>query len=87
MSIGWFRDLVICIAGLVAAGVLIYIAVLFYSLYHRTMHLLDSMHARATIGDEVLQPLIQLVNLIQGIRQGIDTVSKFFKKKEERKDG
>ena len=86
MNIGWFRDLVICIAGLVAAGVLIFIAVLLYSLYCRTRTILDSMQARATIGDEVLQPLIQVVTLVQGIRQGIDAVSKFFKKKEGGKD-
>lgn len=91
MSIDWFRDLIICIAGLVAAGVLIFISVLLYSLYHRTRSILDSIEATSTtiqgvtsyIGEEVVKPLIQVVALVQGIRQGIETISKFFKKKEE----
>ena len=43
MSIDWFRDLVISISGLVLVGVLIFIAVLSYSLYRRTKTILDSV--------------------------------------------
>jgi hypothetical protein len=90
MGIDWFRDLVICIFGLVAAGVLIFIAAILYSLYRRTKALLDTMQERAKttqgiasyIGDEILQPVIQMVALVQGIRRGIYSVSKFFKKEE-----
>jgi len=92
MSIDWFRDLTISILGLVATGVLIFLAVLSYSLYRRARSILDSI--RTTLrtiqgissyaGDEVAKPLIQLVTLIQGIRQGIDTISKLFKKGGER---
>ena len=95
MSIDWFRDLVICISGLVAAGVFIFIAVLLYSLYRRTNSILNSLQATSTtihevtsyIGDQVVKPAIELVALVQGIRQGIDTISKFFKKEEGGKDG
>ncbi len=91
MSIDWFRDLVISISGLVVAGVLIFIAVLLYSLYRKTSSILDSLQATSTtvkgvssyIGDEVVKPVVQIVAIAQGIRQGIDTVSKFFKKKGE----
>ena len=90
MSIGWFRDLVICIAGVVAAGMLIFIAVLLYALYRRTMSILDAMQATSTTVkgftsyvDEVLRPVFQAVALVQGIRKGIEAISKFFKKKEE----
>lgn len=94
MSIDWLRDLIICIAGLVVAGVLIFIAVLLYSLYHRTKDILDSLRATSTtlqgvasyVGDELVKPVIQLVALAQGIRQGIDTVIKFFKKEEGGRD-
>ena len=90
MSIDWFRDLVICIFGLVATGVLVFIAVLSYSLYHRTRSILDSLRTASStiksvssyVGDEVAKPLIQVAALIQGVRQGIDTVTKFFKKRE-----
>jgi len=95
MDIEWFRDLIICILGLVATGVLIFIAVLLYSFYRRTRSILDSIETSSRtirgitsyVGGEVAKPLIQVVALIQGIRQGIDTVSKFFKKQEGGKDG
>ena len=90
MSIDWFRDLVICIFGLVAAGVFIFIAVLLFLLYRRVRVILDSVKATSRtiqgissyVGDEVVKPVIEVAALIQGIRQGIDTISKFFKKKE-----
>ena len=90
MSIDWFRDLIICIFGLVAAGVLIFIAVLSFLLYRRVRVILDSVKATSKtiqglssyVGDEVVKPVIEVAAIIQGIRQGIDTISRFFKKKE-----
>ena len=95
MSIDWLRDLVICIFGLVATGVFVFVAVLLYSLYRRTWSILDSIETisktiqgiTSYVGDEVTKPLIQVVALTQGIRQGINTISKFFKKQEGGKDG
>ncbi len=94
MSIDWFRDLVISISGLVAIVVLIFAAVLFYSLYHRARSILDSMKVTSTtiqgitsyIGDEVLKPVVKVSAFAQGVRQGIDVISKFFKKEEGGKD-
>jgi hypothetical protein len=88
MGIDWFRDLAICIFGLVATGVLIFIAVLSYSLYHRTRSILDSIKTTSAtikglssyVGNEMAKPLIEVVAIIQGIRLGIDSVAKFFKK-------
>ena len=88
MSIEWFRDLVIAISGLVLIGLLILVAVLSYSLYRRTRSILDSIKVisrtiqgiSSCVGDEVVKPVAQVVALIQGIRQGIDAVSKLFKK-------
>jgi len=90
MSIDWFRDLIICIFGLVAAGVLIFIAVLLFLLYRRVRVILDSVKATSKtiqglssyVGDEVVKPVIEVAAIIQGVRQGIDTISRFFKKKE-----
>ena len=90
MSIDWFRDLAICIFGLVAAGVLIFVTVLFFSLYRRIKVILDSVKTTSKtiqglssyVGDEVVKPVIELAAIIQGVRQGIDTVSRLFKKKE-----
>ncbi|MBA7685528.1 hypothetical protein ES703_93953 [subsurface metagenome] len=94
MSIDWFRDLIICIFGIVAAGVLVFLAVLLYLLYRRTTSILDSVKATSTtiqgitsyVGEEVVKPVVQVASMIQGIRQGIDTISKFFKKQEGGKD-
>jgi len=88
MSIDWFRDLIICIFGIVTAGVLVFIAVLLSLLYRRTRSILDSIKATTTtiqgvssyVGEEVVKPVIQVAAVVQGIRQGIDTISKFFKK-------
>ena len=90
MSIDWFRDLIICIFGLVAMGVLVFVAVLLYSLYRRSRSILDSIKNTSRtiqgissyVGDEVVKPVTQVVALIQGIRQGFDAISKLFRKKE-----
>jgi hypothetical protein len=91
MSIDWFRDLIICISGLVLVGVLISVAVMAYSLYRRAKYILDSMKATSVaiqgmsfyVRDEVAKPLIQVVSIVQGIRQGIDSISTLFKKKQK----
>jgi hypothetical protein len=90
MSIEWFRDLIICIFGIAATVVLIIIAVLLFALYRKTSSLLNSLKATSAtiqgissyVGDEIVKPLTQAVAIIQGIRQGVDAVSKFFKKPE-----
>ena len=89
MSIDWFRDLVVCIFGLVATGVFILVAVLSYSLYRRARPILDSIKTTSRtiqgissyVGEEAVKPVIQVVALIQGIRQGIDAISGIFRKK------
>jgi hypothetical protein len=91
MDIEWFRDLVICISGLVVTLVVIFIAVLAYLLYNRARTLMDSIKATsATINeissavrDEVVKPVLQWVTLIKGVFQGVDLVSRFFRKEEQ----
>ena len=94
MDIGWFRDLVICISGLVVTVVVIFIAVLAYLLYNKARSLMDSIKATsATINeissavrDEIVKPVLQWVSLIRGVMQGIDLVSRFFRKEEQEGD-
>ena len=105
MGIEWFRDLVICILGVITIAFLIFIAVLAYSLYRKSQSLfaiVDSICKRANsildtvqstsetvrgivanIEEAVVSPMAQIVAIIQGIRQGINLVSKLFKKEEE----
>ena len=88
MDIAWFRDLVICITGLVVAVVVIFVAVLAYLLYKRARSVLNLAEAASatmyeissSVRDEIVKPVVQLVALIRGICQGIDMVSRFFKK-------
>jgi hypothetical protein len=94
MDIAWFRDLVICISGLVVMCVVIFIAVLAYLLYNRAKSVLNSVEAIAAtvreitsvMKDEVVNPVVQFVAIIKGIFQGIDVVSRFFKKQEGGRD-
>jgi len=94
VGIDWFRDLVICVFGLVATGVVIFIAVVLFLLYRRVRAILDSVKATSRtiqgvtsyVGDEVVKPVIEVAAIIQGIRQGIDTIGKFFKKGGRRND-
>ena len=90
MDIAWFRDLVICISGLVVTVVVIFIAVLSYLLYSKARSVLDSIKATSatineissSVRDEIVKPVLQWVTLINGVFQGIDIVSRFFGKKE-----
>jgi uncharacterized membrane protein len=91
MDIGWFRDLVICISGLVATAVVIFIAILAYLIYKRTKPILDSMQsASATIQEitssvkeEIMKPIVNFAALIRGIAQGIELATKIFKREEK----
>jgi len=88
MGVAWFRDLIICISGAVLAVVLIFTAVLMYLLYRKTKSVLDLIKTASKniqvitsiVRDEVAKPIIGMAVFIQGIRQGINTISKFFRK-------
>ncbi|MHB8085156.1 MAG: hypothetical protein ACYDHZ_04990 [Dehalococcoidia bacterium] len=92
MDLSGWRDLVIIIWGLIATIALIFISVIIYLFYKRTMSLLES--ADVVVGKvadiidyadkEVIRPVTQLGVMIQGILQGIGLFNSVFKKKEER---
>jgi hypothetical protein len=94
VSIEWFRDFIISISVLAVTGVLIFVAVLSYSLYRRIKPILDSIKATSrTIqgistyaGDKAAKPLIEVAAVIEGIRQGINMVRNSAKKKEGGRD-
>jgi len=95
MDIGWFRDLIICISGVVVMGVVIFVGVISYSFYHRTRVVLDSIEATsrtvqgilATVRDEVVIPVTQLAAFVQGIRQGVDAINRLFRKEKGGSNG
>lgn len=107
-GIALFRDIVICVLGVITIAVLILIAVLSISLYRRSQYLmgtvellcqkansvLDNFEATAdtmrgivvNIREAVTNPIAQMIAVVQGIRQGINLVNKFFKKEEEQEN-
>ena len=98
MEIAWFRDLVICILGLVSVIVIVFLAVLSYVFYKKIKRVLDAAESVSdsakgivtdvresidTIKEEALSPMIQVMAIIQGVRQGMDIFHSFIKKKDE----
>ena len=89
MSIEWFRDLVICIAGIVSAAAIIFIGVLAYACYRRIRPILDSLKTATSavqgisscVRNDLARPLAEVVAIVQGVTQGINAISSLFKKK------
>ena len=99
MGIEWYRDLIICIAGgitcilcLVAAGVIIYFAVIAKSLNKKVKSIMNAAEETTTIAkgvisdiredvsevkEEIMSPLVQMMAIIQGVRRGLDLVHTF----------
>ena len=88
MGIDWFRDLVICIGGIVFTGVIIFATILIYKLYLRMKVILDTMKTTTAsverisgyMESEIAKPLVQMAAFIQGAYQGIESISKIFHK-------
>ncbi len=70
-----------------ATLLLIFVAVIIFLCYRKAKIVLNSIEMTAatihrissTVEDEVVKPIAQVVSLIQGIRQGIDFITRFFK--------
>ncbi len=118
MGIEWYRDLVICVAGAVAAVVFIVVAVLLLSLRRRIAAVLDSIQTASEkagsvlasveavsnkansildsletvstgvqgissyLREEVAAPMVKFVAVGRGIRERVDRVRSYFRKKE-----
>ncbi|MEA2086449.1 MAG: hypothetical protein U9O84_05395 [Chloroflexota bacterium] len=84
MTLEWLRDLIIVICGIAGTLIAVLIAILIFRLYRQLKEITDS--AKTTVkgvqstwsflSDTVVQPLIQITSLIQGIRQAINAVTK-----------
>lgn len=91
MDLAAWRDLIIVIWGIVGTVALIFICIIVYMFYKRTMSLLESADLVVDkVGEvidfadrEVLRPVTQIGTLIQGIVQGISLFKDMFKKKED----
>ena len=90
MGIEWFRDLSIAILGFVTTAVLIFTAILAYSLYRKAKAALQLAKSASKIAYDtvslvqgsIIKPLFPILALIQGIRGGFKGISKIFKKRK-----
>lgn len=84
MPITWYRDLVVIVSGLVAVGVLIYIAVLLNRLSRKLGPILDSVESTTKVLEQmsaqVVNPMVQIMAIIQLITRGMGVISNMFKK-------
>lgn len=89
MELSAWRDIILIIWGLVATVAIVFIAVIMFLFYRRTVSLLEStdlMVARVSdIVDyaekEMIRPVRQFGTMMQGIIQGVGIFSSIFKKK------
>jgi hypothetical protein len=96
VTIGWFRDLVIIIFGLVGAGFLIIIAVIALTLFRRLKMILDSLKVTsanieeisAVAKEQIVRPIVQVGSIFQSIAKWIEVIGGFLKRnKKEVSDG
>jgi len=89
-----WRDVILIIWGSVATVAIVFIAVILFLFYRKTVSLLEStdlMVARAGdiveyINKEVLRPVNRFGTMVQGIIQGVSIFGSIFKKKKEVQD-
>ena len=90
MSIEWFRDLVICIFGVMATVAIILITILVVSLYRKSRAVLQSVEATSKNIQEItsslrkkfISPVAEMGAFFQGIYKGIEAINKIFSKRE-----
>lgn len=93
-GIDWFRDLILCIYGVIGIIVLILFAVFVVLVYRKVKVLMGTVQNTTnrvndivgTVKEEFISPAVQMMAMIQGIRQIASIFSSFFKKTGEEKN-
>ena len=67
MGIEWYRDLVICIMGIITIAALIFIAILVFSLYRKIKSLTNTVNSLCQKATSVLDNLETTTQNVQGI--------------------
>jgi hypothetical protein len=91
MTIGWFRDLVIIIFGLVGAGFLVIIAVMALSFSQRLKVILNSLRITSANMEEissvakeqVVRPIIRMGSVFQSVTKWIEVIGEFLNKNKK----
>lgn len=88
MDIGWFRDLVIIVWGIMAIFVLAAILILTVALFRRFSVIMDSLKVTAknieeistSARNEIISPLAQIGTIIKGISRAMESIGHIFRK-------
>ena len=94
MELSSWRDIVLIIWGLVATAAMVFISVILFLFYRKTVSVLDSTDLMvARVGNianyvekEVVGSISRFGMMIQGIIQGISIFGSIFNKKEDQDD-
>ena len=90
MDIAWFRDLIICITGVVAIVLLILLTVLVVTIYRKSKSILRSVEDTSknlqeivsVLREKIFTPFAEMGTFIHGISKAIGAINKIFRKKE-----
>lgn len=94
MDIEWLRDLAICIFGFGATVIMICIGVLAFICYFRVKPVIDSVKRTTTavenvttsVEEEVVKPIMHMAAFVQGMREAVDMVGRFTRRKKGGRD-
>ena len=94
MELSAWRDIVLIIWGLVATVAMVFISVMLFLFYRKTISVLDSSDLMVNkvsemvdyVNKEVVRPVSRLGTMAQGIMQGISIFGSIFNKKEVQDD-
>ena len=90
MELSSWRDIILIIWGLVATVAMVFISVILFLFYRKTVSVLDSTDLMVNrvgeimdyVNAEVVRPVSRFGTMIQGIMQGISIFGSIFSKKE-----
>ena len=71
MGIEWFRDLFICLMGVISILALVFISILAYSIYRQSQYLMGVVESVCQKADLVLDDLETTSGTVRGIATGI----------------
>lgn len=91
MDISLLRDLVIVILGFIATVAIVFLSIISFMFYRRTMTLMNSANEvvdKVSVivyytEKEIMQPILQFGTVIQGVVQGVSFFTNLFRKKED----
>lgn len=90
MDLSSWRDIILIIWGLVATIAMVFISIMLFLFYRKTISVLDSTDLMVNkvseivdyVNTEIVRPVSRFGTMVQGIMQGISIFGSIFRKKE-----